>query len=220
MENLSTNIRNMTNQWKKMFDDEFFARLNNGYALITNFGAPTDANSSSSSLLPGAAAPSLLAAPRSGHASSHAAAGHPCSGHATKLVDNDAHLNNIEHAQPKVDATNDIHKVLDNWKKKFDEFFARRENSPPIADPPQPELTTLEIAYKGRAPSTTTPSSQLPQLIEDLKLCSGEICIAPTSTSAMLTPRMPTTSTSTMATATFSYINNLWYASYHLTGGA
>jgi multimeric flavodoxin WrbA len=47
MENLSTNIRNMTNQWKKMFDDEFFACLNNGYGPITNFGAPTDANSSS-----------------------------------------------------------------------------------------------------------------------------------------------------------------------------
>jgi hypothetical protein len=47
MENLSTNIGNMTNQWKKMFDDEFFTCLNNGYASITNFGAPTDANSSS-----------------------------------------------------------------------------------------------------------------------------------------------------------------------------
>ena len=45
------------------------------------------------------------------------------------------HLDNIERARPKVDAENDIHKVLDNWKK-FDEFFARRENSPPIADPP------------------------------------------------------------------------------------
>ena len=118
-----------------------------------------------------------------------------------------ARLDNIERARPKVDAENDIPKVLDNWKKKFDEFFARRENSPPIVDPPQPELTTPEIAYKGGAPSTTTPSSQLPQPIADPKLPSGEICAAPTSTS-------------TMATATFGYINNLWYASYHLTGGA
>ena len=129
MENLSTNIRNMTNQCKKIFDDEFFARLNNGYASITNFGAPTAANSNSSPLLPYAAAPTLPAAPRSGHASNHAAASHPYSGHATKLVDNDAHMNNIEHPRPKVDVENDIHKVLDNWKK-FDEFFDRCENSP------------------------------------------------------------------------------------------
>jgi hypothetical protein len=141
---------------------------------------------------------SLLAALRNGHASSHTAAGHPYSGHATKLVDNDAHPNNIEHARPKVDATNDIHKVLDNWKKKFDEFFDRCKNSPPIAYPPQQELTTPKIAHEGGAPPPTTmPSLQLTQLIADPNLSLGEICTTPISMSAMLTPRSLTTPTST-----------------------
>ena len=43
METVCNNVREITDQWKKMFHDEFFARLNNGYALITNFGAPTAA---------------------------------------------------------------------------------------------------------------------------------------------------------------------------------
>jgi hypothetical protein len=59
----------------------------------------------------------------------------------TKIIDIDA-------------VRNAIHKVLDNWKKKFEEFFVSHENYPPIADPPQPELTTLTIAYKGGAPHT------------------------------------------------------------------
>jgi hypothetical protein len=164
------------------------------------------------------AAASLLATLRSSHASSHAAAGHPYSGHTTKLVDNDARPNNIEHACPKVDTTNDIHKVLDNWKK-FDEFFNRCKNSPPIVDPPQQELTTPKIAHEGGAPPPTTmPSLQLTQLIADPNLSLGEICTMPISTSAMLTPRSLTTPTSIVATDTFGYINDLRYASCQTEG--
>ena len=42
-------VHKIFDNWQKKFDDEFF---NNGYAPITNFGAPTTANSSSSGLLP------------------------------------------------------------------------------------------------------------------------------------------------------------------------
>ena len=66
----------------------------------------------------------------------------------TKIIDIDA-------------VCNDIHKVLDDWQKKFEEFFANRENSPPISDPPQLELTTLVIAYQGGAPHTPPTISTL-----------------------------------------------------------
>ena len=47
-------VYKVIDNWQKKFDDEF---LNNGYAPITNIGAPTAANSSSSPLLPCAVVP-------------------------------------------------------------------------------------------------------------------------------------------------------------------
>jgi len=63
----------------------------------------------------------------------------------------------IEPTRPKKDTVDDIHKVINNWKK-FEEFFARHKNSPPRADPPQLELTTSEIMHKGGAPPTMSSS--------------------------------------------------------------
>jgi hypothetical protein len=72
METVCNNIREITDQWKKMFDDEFFARLKNGSPQISNFRATTTANSSCP-LLPDAAMPSLTVALCNGHAASSAA---------------------------------------------------------------------------------------------------------------------------------------------------
>ena len=52
------------------------------------------------------------------------------------------HLDNIERARSKVNAKNDIHKVLDHWTRKFNEFFDGCNNSPSITDPIQPENNT------------------------------------------------------------------------------
>ncbi|CAD6271887.1 unnamed protein product [Miscanthus lutarioriparius] len=94
-----------------------------------------------------AAAPLLLVAPRSDHATSSVAASLPCSGLATKLMDNDARLSNSERARSKEDL--DIRNMTNRWKTMFDEFFTHPDNSPPISDPPQPEIPTPEITYKG-----------------------------------------------------------------------
>ena len=104
-------------------------------------------NTSSSPLLPDAATPLLLAAPRSDYATSSVAASLPYSGVATKLMDNAARLSNSEHARSKEDL--DIRNMTNRWKTMFDEFFARPDNSPPIEDPPQPEIPTPEITHKG-----------------------------------------------------------------------
>ena len=71
----------------------------------------------------------------------------PCSGLATKLMNNDARLSNNKRARSK--EILDIRNMTNRWKTMFDEFFARPDNSPPIADPPQPEIPTPEITYKG-----------------------------------------------------------------------
>ncbi|CAD6341765.1 unnamed protein product [Miscanthus lutarioriparius] len=106
-------------------------------------------NTNSSPLLPDAAAPFLLAAPRSNHATSSVAASLPYSGLATMLMDNAARLSNSEHARFKEDL--DIRNMTNRWKTMFDEFFAHPDNSPPIEDPPQPEIPIPEITYKGVA---------------------------------------------------------------------
>jgi hypothetical protein len=74
-------------------------------------------------------------------------------------MDNDASLSNY-----------DIHKVIDTWKKKSEEFFAL-QLSPPI----------------------TAPSSQLSQPVANSKLLSGEIGAAPTSTLPILAQAAPQT---------------------------
>ena len=104
-------------------------------------------NTSSSLLLPDAVAPLLPTAPRSDHATSSVAASLPCSGLATKLMDNDAHLSNNKHACSKEDL--DIRNTTNRWKTMFDEFFGHPDNSPPIADPPKLEIPTWKITYKG-----------------------------------------------------------------------
>jgi hypothetical protein len=91
-------------------------------------------NTGSSPLLP------AVAAPRSDHATSSVTASLPCSGLATKLIDNDAHLSNSERAQSKEDV--DIYNMTNRWKMMFDELFTRPDNSPPIVGPPQPEIPT------------------------------------------------------------------------------
>ncbi|CAD6244397.1 unnamed protein product [Miscanthus lutarioriparius] len=125
------NAHNIIDQLAKL-DDKFFA-----------------INTSSSSLLPNAAVPLLLAAPRSDHATSSIAASLPCSGLATKLMNNDARPSNNERARSK--EILDIRNMTNRWKTMFDEFFTRPDKSPAIADPPQPEIPTPEITYKGVA---------------------------------------------------------------------
>ena len=41
-----------------------------------------------------------------------------------------ARLDNIERACPKVDAEYDVHKVIDNWQKKFDDEFFNNGYAP------------------------------------------------------------------------------------------
>ena len=104
-------------------------------------------NTSSSPLLPDAAIRLLLAAPHSDHATSSVAARLTYSGLATKLMDNDARLSNSKHACSKEDL--DIHNTTNRWNTMFDEFFAHPDNYPPIADPPQQEIPTPKLTYKG-----------------------------------------------------------------------
>jgi len=125
MEKICNNAHNIINQLAKL-GRKFFA-----------------GNTSSSLLLPETATSLLLAAAHSDHATSSVAASLPYSGLATELMDNDARLSNSEHARSKEDL--DIRNMTNRWKMMFDEFFARPNNSPPIADPPQPEIPTPKI---------------------------------------------------------------------------
>jgi hypothetical protein len=77
--------------------NNFYHIVDNGYALVTNFGATTAANNSNSPLLPATAAPSLPATRCCEDAASRAAAGHLYSGLDTKLMENDARHNRKHH---------------------------------------------------------------------------------------------------------------------------
>jgi hypothetical protein len=75
--------------------------------LVTNFGVPAVANSSSP-LLPDAAVPSLPAAPRSEDAANRAAADNLHSDLATKIGDNDARCSDEDPHPKKIPDIRDI----------------------------------------------------------------------------------------------------------------